>query len=86
MVTNMVLNNLLVSLVYELLPKYFYMMKHNLCILFLIHVGTVHIFILIKSYYINIDRGGVCRFDGVFIFSNNEMKIKYIMFLNNTCG
>ena len=57
MVTNMVLNNLLVSLVYELLRKYFYVMKHNICILMFMHVGTTHIFTLIKSYYINIDRG-----------------------------
>jgi hypothetical protein len=34
-------------------------MKHNICILLLMHVGMTHIFTLIKSYYINIDRGGV---------------------------
>ena len=55
----MVLNNLLVSLVYELLRKYFYVMKYNICILLLMHVGTTLIFNLIKSCNINIDRGGV---------------------------
>jgi hypothetical protein len=58
MVTNMVLNNLLVSLVYELLRKYFLCDEHNICILLLLHVGTMHIFTLIKSYYINIDKVG----------------------------
>jgi hypothetical protein len=55
MVTNMVLNNLLVSLAYELLRKYFYVMKYNTCILLLMHVGTTHIFTLIKFYYTDID-------------------------------
>jgi hypothetical protein len=60
MVTNMVLNNLLVSLVIEFLGKYFfYVMKHNICILLFMHVGTTRIFTFIKSYYANIDRGGV---------------------------
>ena len=58
MATNMILNNLLVTLVYELLRKYFYVMKHNICILLVMHVGTTHIFTLIKSYYTNIDRWG----------------------------
>jgi hypothetical protein len=35
MVTNIVLSNLLVSLAYELLRKYFYVMKYNICILLL---------------------------------------------------
>jgi hypothetical protein len=49
MLTKMVLNNLVVSLVYDLLIKKFYVMKHNICILLLMHVGTAHIFTLIKS-------------------------------------
>jgi hypothetical protein len=60
MFTNMVLNNLLVSLIYKLLKNSFYVMKQNICILLLIHVGTTCVFTLIKYYYINIDRGGIC--------------------------
>jgi lysylphosphatidylglycerol synthetase-like protein (DUF2156 family) len=61
MFTNMVLNNLLVSLIYKLLKNSFYVMKQNICILLLIHVGTTCVFTLIKYYYINIDRGGVLQ-------------------------
>ena len=58
MVTNMVLNNLLVSLVYELLGKYFLYDETKHTYLLLIHAGTTCMFTLIKSYIINMDIGG----------------------------
>jgi hypothetical protein len=59
MVMNMVLSNLLVSLVYELFKKYF-LCDETQDVYFIAHlVGTMHIFTVTTSYYINIDRGRV---------------------------